>query len=93
MRTSQIIGVFQKKTFKMNFFDLNVSTRLLKIHQKVFPEKKPREVIDLNLNKIIKVMPLKNKLKENYSFDSKKVGIETITLPHDFKFPFALFYH
>ena len=48
MRTSQIIGVFQKKTFKMNFFDLNVSTRLLKIHQKVFPEKKPREVIDLN---------------------------------------------
>jgi len=66
MRTSQVIGIFHKETFKMNFFDLNVSTRLMQIYRKAFPGKKPDEAIDFNENKILKVIPLKGKLLKNY---------------------------
>ena len=58
MKTSQKNnGFMQKKCFHMRFFNLNISTGLLKVYEQMGPSKKPKQSINMR-NRVIKVVRL-----------------------------------
>ncbi len=76
----------------MRFFELNVSTCELKVFNDLSPQKKVKHNIDLR-NKVVATKSLQSKVKSNYVEILGKNGANfDTTLPHDFKFPFALIY-